>query len=203
MLKIYGIAKLKSDIIFLSDVRLSNKNLVSAKHDIENMLRCNPYEKYSLIANSTKNKRGVAIMYKTCLDIQITDTLRSDSENILVVRASLKGSQVRLIAIYGPNSIDHNFFNELDNFIQADPLVPTIIAGDWNCTISTDNINSNIDCLNMRNPPNLNHSRKLAEFCGRFSLTDPFRFLYPEKKSLATVLKTLYKKIDLGSISLS
>jgi exonuclease III len=155
MLKIYGIAKLKSDLIFLSDVRLSNKNLVSAKHDIENMLRCNPYEKYSLITNSTKNKRGVAIMYKSCLDIQITDTSRSESENILVVRASLKGSQVRLIAIYGPNNNDLNFFNELENFMQADPLMPTIIAGDWNCTISTDNINSNIDCLNMRNPPQL------------------------------------------------
>jgi exonuclease III len=158
------------------------------------MLRCNPYEKYSLITNSTKNKRGVAIMYKTCLDIQITDTLRSESENILVVRASLKGSQVRLIAIYGPNINDHNFFNELDNFIQADPLVPTIIAGDWNCTISTDNINSNIDCLNMRNPPNLNHSRKLAELCVRFSLTDPFRFLYPEKKEFSYCPKNPLQK---------
>jgi hypothetical protein len=39
MLKIYGIAKLRSDVIFLSDVRMSNKNLISAKNDIEKLLR--------------------------------------------------------------------------------------------------------------------------------------------------------------------
>jgi hypothetical protein len=56
-IKIYGIAKLKSDIIFLSDVRISNKNLVSASDDISKMFLNNPYEKYNVYFNSSKNKR--------------------------------------------------------------------------------------------------------------------------------------------------
>jgi hypothetical protein len=36
-LKICGISKLKSDIIFLSDIRISNKNLVSSADDIKKL----------------------------------------------------------------------------------------------------------------------------------------------------------------------
>jgi exonuclease III len=124
-------------------------------------------------------------MHKSCLDIQITGTVLSQSENLITVNAILKGSQVRLIAIYGPNNVDLNFFTELENSIQDDPDIPTIIAGDWNCTVSTDKIDSNPDCVNMRTPPNLNHSKKLLEICNRYLLTDPFRFLYPEKKEFS------------------
>jgi exonuclease III len=113
MLKIYGIAKLRSDVIFISDVRMSNKNLISAKTDIEKLLRCNPYEKYDLIANSTKNKRGVAILTKSCLDISIVQQLNSPSENILAVRATLRGEEILLIAIYGPNNNDLEFLIKL------------------------------------------------------------------------------------------
>ena len=40
--KIYGITKLKTDIIFLSDIRLCNKNLVSASNDLTKIFRINP-----------------------------------------------------------------------------------------------------------------------------------------------------------------
>jgi hypothetical protein len=62
MLKVYGIVKLKTDVIFVSDVRLSNKNLISSRNEIVKLLRSNPYEKYEMATNSTKNKRGVAIL---------------------------------------------------------------------------------------------------------------------------------------------
>jgi hypothetical protein len=57
--KIDAIAGLKTDIIFLSDLRLGNKNLTSTKGDIINLFRVNNCKSYSLISNSTRNKRGV------------------------------------------------------------------------------------------------------------------------------------------------
>jgi exonuclease III len=181
MLKIYGIVKLKTDFIFVSDVRISNKNLVSARFDIEKMLRCNSYEKYSLLANSTKNKRGVALLIKSSLDININRQWDSPSENILAVSADLRGEKLLLIAIYGPNNIDNTFFTELDTLLAQYRDHTIIIGGDWNCTVSTNNVNSNIDCINMQNIPNKSHSRKLADLCRLYNLVDPYRYIYPER----------------------
>jgi hypothetical protein len=63
-IKIYGITKLKADVIFLSDIRLSNKNLVSAKNDVERIFATNPYASYTFYENSSMNKRGTGILIK-------------------------------------------------------------------------------------------------------------------------------------------
>jgi exonuclease III len=63
-MKIYGIAKLRSDIICLSDVRLCSRNMISAGNDVEHIFLHNPYASYDCHFNSSKNKRGVAILIK-------------------------------------------------------------------------------------------------------------------------------------------
>jgi exonuclease III len=110
-LKICGITKLKSDVIFLSDVRLSNKNLVSASGDIKKNFINNPYEKYDMFYNSTKNKRGVAILIKNSIQYEILEQKNSDCENILLLKVKIKNSEIILICIYGPNGSDMEFFN--------------------------------------------------------------------------------------------
>jgi hypothetical protein len=60
--KLNGILKLRSDIILLSDIRLSNKSLVSSSSDVSNIFRNNQFKSYSSYFNSTKNKRGVGIL---------------------------------------------------------------------------------------------------------------------------------------------
>jgi hypothetical protein len=62
--KIYGITKLRSDIILMSDTRLCNRNLVSAEDDIKKLFLNNPYGQYNAWFNSTQNKRGVGILIK-------------------------------------------------------------------------------------------------------------------------------------------
>jgi hypothetical protein len=61
-LKIYGITKLRTDVILLSDIRVRNRNLVSVEEDLKNMFLNNPYGQYNLWFNSTSNKRGVGIL---------------------------------------------------------------------------------------------------------------------------------------------
>jgi len=58
---------------------------------------------------------------------------------------------------------------------------PVVIGGDWNATYSCLPVNENPDVFNMRDIPNIYHSRKISDLCDRFNLTDPFRLLYPEK----------------------
>ena len=59
--KIYGIVKLKTDIIFLSDVCICNRNLVNGISDILRVFQINPYQSYNFVYNSSSNKRGVGM----------------------------------------------------------------------------------------------------------------------------------------------
>jgi exonuclease III len=152
-LKICGITKLKSDIIFLSDVRISNKNLVSGEDDLKNQLVNNPYGRYNAYFNSTKNKRGVGILINSSLQTNIIEIIKSEDENLLLIRAELAGSEVRLISIYGPNNNDLLFYENIKNLLQDTGTSPVIMGGDWNCTFSSENLPDNIDCLNMARPP--------------------------------------------------
>jgi exonuclease III len=179
-LKIYGITKLRSDIIFLSDVRLSNRNLVSAKDDVSRLFLHNPYEKYILYANSTKNKRGVGILIKQSLGVDVVQQWLDDNENILALRCRHQGKDLLLVSIYGPNNIDIDFFNNLTDILLENRDVNCVLGGDWNCTYSSSPPQENSDILNMHRLPNLTHSRKLKELCEQFDLVDPYRFLYPD-----------------------
>jgi len=180
--KIYGAAKLKTDLIFLADIRLSNKSLVSSFNDIANIFRTNPYSSYQFLHNSSQNKRGTGILIKN--DISFTELARRSDpgENYLLVMAEIKGNRLIIGSIYGPNGHDENFFLSLKNDIDSLGAYPIILGGDWNCTVSTNTIATNVDCLNMVSPPNLRHSNYLKTLCTELNLMDPFRALHPHKK---------------------
>jgi exonuclease III len=180
-LKICGITKIKSDIIFLSDIRLSNRNLVSCANDLKYQFINNPYEKCEFFYNSTKNKRGVGILIKKNIPFSVLEQVDGAEENTLLLRALIYNTEVILVSIYGPNGNDPQFFIELRDMLNRFNHLPFIIAGDWNATYSSENIEQNIDCFKMQRLPNLTHSRKINDLCAEYSLTDPFRFLYPEK----------------------
>jgi exonuclease III len=190
-LKIYGIAKLKTDVIFLSDIRMSNKNLVSSFDEIKQKFLCNPYENYKFYANSSRNNRGVGILIKASLNLDILEEYKSEDENLLLLRVNLKGTELILISIYGPNSNNRNFFNTLSTKIAQYSETLIITGGDWNCTYSSNPLERNIDCLNMRRLPNVMHSGLLNDICDNFNVSDPFRYLYPEKREYSYVPRSV------------
>jgi hypothetical protein len=61
-LKMYGITKLRTDIIFMCDIRLSNSQNVPSGRQAALTFRTNPYGAYDFYSNSTRNKRGVGIL---------------------------------------------------------------------------------------------------------------------------------------------
>jgi exonuclease III len=179
--KLYGITKLKTDIIMLSDIRLCNKNLVSAAFDISKVFLSNPFGAYKFYHNSKGNKRGVGILIKNSLNLQIDQEIRDDADNYLLLQGNLGGRTITIGSVYGPNQYDPNFFINLKRDINDLNSELQVLAGDWNCTVSTENTGSNLDCINMVNPPNLRHSHLLNEMMNDLDLVDPFRALYPEK----------------------
>jgi hypothetical protein len=117
-LKICGITKLKSDIIFLSDIRVSNKNLVSAADDLTRLFQNNPYGKYEFYYNSTMNKRGVGILIKCALQTEVIAKRFTPDENVILLHVKIANTEVILISIYGPNSGDAVFFENLSGLLN-------------------------------------------------------------------------------------
>jgi len=180
--KIYGITKLRTDVIFLSDLRLSNRNLTNNIEDLKKNFRVNPYRSYNFLYHSSKNKRGVGFLINSNLDFSELSRVVDTEENFLAIKASIEGTVYILCSIYGPNLHCPEFFTQLAAAINQLGNHPVIIAGDWNCTYSSSNIDFNIDCSNMREVPNIRHSRYLEELCEELSVQDPFRSLHPVKK---------------------
>ena len=187
MKKIYAIAKLKTDIILLSDIRLSAKN-VSGLKLLQSNFATNPYCSYKLLHNSTMSKRGTGILIKNGIGISEEIVLRDPEENYIVALLSTtNGDKVIVSAIYGPNCINEDFFRRLKTALLSLGDYPIIVGGDWNCTFSTENIDLNIDCLNMTNLPNHRHSALLSSLCIELNLTDPYRYLWPNRKDFTFV----------------
>ena len=94
-LKLYGITKLKSDFIFLSDIRLGSKSLIgNSITTLENTFLVNPYCAYTLYAHSTRSSRGVGILVKKSLSISVLAEARDEDQNIRALHRSLAGIEL-------------------------------------------------------------------------------------------------------------
>jgi Reverse transcriptase (RNA-dependent DNA polymerase) len=181
-LKIAALLDLKLDVVFLSDLRLGNKNLSTSKNDISNQFLVNPVLAYDLVSNSNKPKRGVGFMFNRNLQYEILNNVGDQDENFIVLLVRIKNATVILASIYGSNTHNPYFFRELFTAIKAMGNYPLIIGGDFNCTYSSDTIQNNIDCLNMADVPNIRHSTYLNEMCEALNVTDPYRYLNPNSR---------------------
>jgi exonuclease III len=163
--KIFGILKLKSDIILIQDVRISNRNLVNSKDDLVRIFQNNVYGSFTVILNSTKNKRGVAILINNNLSFSEEETVRDVDENIVLSRLRINGKSFIIGSVYGPNNHDQDFFNTLGNLITGLGNHPVIVGGDWNLTPSNLPVDLNPDCCDMGSLPNHRHTEYFNTLC--------------------------------------
>jgi exonuclease III len=179
--KISAIVTLGTCLIFLSDIRLGNK---CAKADVERSFGCNKIKNYKFFHNSSKNKRGVGILIDMNYNMNVLDSYSDQDENILGLKLEYNEFVFWAISIYGPNSNENNFYDNLRRLVSGAGTgnVPCIIGGDWNATVCTLNSADNIDILNMHSPPSTYRSLRIDEISQAEKLTDPFRASWPTGK---------------------
>jgi exonuclease III len=192
--KLLAISKLRTDVILLSDIRLSNKNKVSCSKSIEECFRTNPFGNYMFFHNSTQNKRGVGILISNKLGAKCVNRKDDPEENYLLLEIELKGCVFILGAVYGPNNYDPEFFTRLKNDLNFLGSRRIILSGDWNCTPSSDEVSVNLDVLNMRALPNEQHSILLGEQSSEFDLIEPFRFKFPDSQEFTFIPRSALSK---------
>jgi hypothetical protein len=185
LVKVYGVVKLKTDVVFLSDIRLCNARGISNSLKITNSFLTNPYCSYKFYFQSCSNKRGVGILIKQNLNLVILQEERDPDDNYLALRVSAGEKELIIGSVYGPNNHNPVFFDRLYTSLSRLGNLPTIIGGDWNCTYSALPIPDNPDIINMRSLPNKRHTELVLNLCNNLELTDPFRVKFPVRKEFS------------------
>jgi exonuclease III len=178
--KLIAITALCTDVIFLSDLRLHDDT--EAADNISKIFLCNSKRNYNFHYNSSCRNRGVGILIACNLPCKILDTFCDNSSNILGLTLASGNNIFSVCAIYGPNSNEKKFFNDLALFLDRLEDVPVVIGGDWNATYSQLPAGHNPDIINMASPPSLIRSGWLWDVCSNYHLLDPFRAFHPTRK---------------------
>jgi exonuclease III len=190
-----SIIGLDTDIILLSDIRLSNK--LSLFLDLFKL-------RYRCIINSTKAKRGVAILYKNELNLKEISRFSDPEENFILLNCYIKDYEFLIGSVYGPNDDNGIFFENLQDQIRKINCQRIILGGDWNLTPSADPVEYNKDIFRMRAIPSAKRSEwfnKVSENC---DLVDIFRIINTDTCDYTYVpfgKKNTRSRIDFFAVS--
>jgi exonuclease III len=169
----------------LSDLRLGRNE--SQIEKIRKLFLTNSNKSYHFHYNSDSNSRGVGFLIDSSLSYNITDCYKDNNQNILGLNITINGTAIFLASIYGPNDNDKRFFDDLSAILSLNRNVPVIVGGDWNTTYSTGDNGTNIDIINMLNPPSKLRSGWLNEICLAEDLIDPYRAFHPTKRDFTYI----------------
>ena len=126
-LKVEGITSKLSDVILMSDCRLK----CNIKK-LEELLKLTRNGSYKLYANSTKESRGVAIAVRSTVAHEIiTEYADRINENYLIYRMKIRGVEIGLGVIYGPNGNNREFYREIRDICNnlMDSNIEIILGG--------------------------------------------------------------------------
>ena len=174
-LKISSLVSYKSDIIFVSDIRLNGKDYM-----VTEKLRM----WYKLYFNSSKNSRGVGVLISHQVEHEILEQFNDLQENVILLRVKINEKEMIIGSVYGPNTDagSGEFFDYIANILNRWRNCPTVIGGDWNATYSSLPVLENPDVMFMRQIPSRLRFERVNDLCEDMDLSDPFRILHPDDR---------------------
>ncbi len=182
--KLAAVTRCGAEIILLSDTRLNSDKQIAGVNNIVKKLQ---FLGYSLHHNSSKNSRGVAILLSSKFSFTIQEMFRDDACNILLLKIECGSISLTVGSIYGPNTDDIVFFNQLNDVIKRFNSDYAVIGGDWNTTVDGRNSGNNLDTLNTVSIPSARRSLWLNNLTTNLNLTDPYRHFFPDVREFTYV----------------
>lgn len=110
----------KTDIALIQETHLGEEESLKLKRDWVGQVY------YSTFSS---RKRGMVILIKKNLDIQVLKHYTDQEGRWVVLDACLEGQKMTLVNIYAPNSPQPEFFHEVCNLIQNIGNTNTVIGG--------------------------------------------------------------------------
>ncbi len=131
----------------------------------------------ALFAHGTNMSRGVAILCKQGLDLEIEHLVVDEEGRFLILKAKLNGIPYLLTNIYGPNTDNADFFIRVFNDIADVPCDNRIIAGDFNVVLG------NKDYFGAQNEHANRRSKAIIhELMEEYDLIDIWREMHTDRK---------------------
>ena len=128
-------------------------------------------------SSHSTNSRGVSILFKNSFSFQILKEILDDGGNFFILSIKVQDYQFTLVALYGPNSDNRQFFKNLQTSIESLGNTSVIMCGEWNVPLDYD-----MDTLNYKNKNNEKAHDQIHDMMQELDLLDTFRELHPDIK---------------------
>ena len=118
-----------SDLIFLQETHSTPK--------MENKWK-NEWGGKVVFSHGKSNARGVCILMKKGLDIEIKKQLTDSSGRFIILKSLLQDEKITIVNVYAPNNVSKaiDFFKKLRLILKeegVDSSSNLVIGGDFNC----------------------------------------------------------------------
>ena len=114
--------------------------------------------------------RGVAILFKNSFEYSILNEVKDPKGNFLLLNIKIQDKEITLGAVYGPNTDDPIFFQNLRNKIDFMGNDTIILGGDWNVPLDY-----NMDTVNYRGKNNTKANQEVKSMMQNLDLVDVWR----------------------------
>ena len=153
------------DIVFLQDTHLTTKTVPY----FDNLWRGRNFH-----SCFTSRSRGTSILFSNRLPYTLISNMNSDCGNFHTVACSINNESFLFVNVYGPNTDNPGFYEELGNNIAKFNVDFIVIAGDLNFVIDPTT-----DSLNYVGENNIRAKQAFLDLTYKFGLIDAWRVTHP------------------------
>ena len=166
---LYFLNQQSADILIITDTRLAK--------DTENKVRVE-WGGNAQFASYDSQSRGVTILFKKELPVEILDSFKDVGGNFLAVLIKLGDIKIVVQAVYGPNRDEPTFYSDkVFKKLEDWDYDHAILAGDWNIAL-----NPSLDTKNYNSDVNPKSRKQLLDKMNAHNLLDIFRELNPTEQ---------------------
>ena len=181
--------KHRCQIFLASDTHLDVESLRYLKNYIPE------YDIYATL--QAHEARGTAIFLHKKFPCEVLDVKYDPTCNYTIVKILFETRKISLISVYGPNTTNIDFYNDLFTSIDRTSPEETICGGDWNLVM-----NFNKDRRGYNNDANIQNCEKVKE-CVRARLwVDTYRLKHRQsiRFSWKGWVRGIYKQARIDMI---
>ena len=132
-----------------------------------------------LFAHGSKHSKGVMILFKPSLNVDILEITVDKNGRFLVANININQDNLCLVNIYAPNDQNQqvNFFDKIIDPIRRSSTNNILLGGDFNCPLTEVDKVGGRDILHKKRT-----IQAIRELCNSFDLVDVWRTQHPNKK---------------------
>ena len=129
-----------------------------------------------ILSCGKSNSRGAAILLRDTFEYKILDVKKDKCGNYIILTLNFFNMDICIVNIYGPNTDNPDFYQEIFEQIIELNTSSVILCGDWNLVQ-----NQQLDTKYYHRNNNIRARNCVLQFKSQLELEDPWRTLYPER----------------------